>query len=206
MAEDDTPAAPGRGMLSPLIKPNERQWRGKIIATRRFEGWILRPVIFCVLSLLVEADCNFAQTGILPIRPAPNLELLAAKRKHLVICAQDFLDFAEFSHSYSLEREVACKLNKVAAENDARVSAMIMLLEIFRTVHCKGDLVRIKVLLALDFAKYSKPIDLDIESVDLQIPSTKRPGVAAEATQMRDDLNEIESILHSTISSLSKAS
>ena len=30
------------------------------MATRRFEDWILRPVIFCVLSLLVEADCNFA--------------------------------------------------------------------------------------------------------------------------------------------------
>ena len=61
------------------------------MATRRFEDWILRPVIFCVLSLLVEADCNFAQMGILPIRPAPNLDLLDAKRKHLVIYAQDFL-------------------------------------------------------------------------------------------------------------------
>ena len=87
------------------------------MATRRRAGF-WRPVIFCVLSLLVEADCNFAQTGSLPIRPAPNLELLDAKRKHLVIYAQDFL----------------------------------------------------------------------------------------EATQMRDDLNEIESILHPTISSLSKAS
>jgi len=72
------------------------------MATRRFEDWILQPVIFCVLSLLVEADCNFAQMGILPIRPAPNLDLLDAKRKHLVIYAQDFLDFAEFSHSDSL--------------------------------------------------------------------------------------------------------
>lgn len=43
---------------------------------------------------------------------------------------------------------------------------MITLLEIYRTAHCKCDLVRIKVLLALDLAKYSKPIDLDIESVD----------------------------------------
>jgi hypothetical protein len=50
---------------------------------------------------------------------------------------------------------------------------MIMLLEIYGTVHCKGDLVRIKVLLALDFAKYSKPIDLDLESVDLQVPPQK---------------------------------
>jgi len=48
-----------------------------------------------------------------------------------------------------------------------------MLLEIYGTVHCKGDLVRIKVLLALDFAKYSKRIDLDLESVDLQVPPQK---------------------------------
>jgi hypothetical protein len=83
---------------------------------------------------------------------------------------------------------------------------MIMLLEIHRAVHCKGDLARIKALFALDFAKYSKDIDRDIESVDLQIPSTKRPSVAAEATRMRDDLSEVQSILHSTISSLNKIS
>lgn len=181
------------------------------MAIRRFEGWILRPVIFCALSLLIEADCNFAQTGLYPNRTEPNrtdpnLELLDAKQKHLVVYAQDFLDFAEFSHSDSPEREVAYKLNKVAAENNDRVGAMIMLLEIYRTVQCKGDLVRIKRLLGLDFAKYSKNIDLDIESVNLQVPSTKRPGVEAEATRMRDDLNEIQSILHSTITSLHKIS
>jgi len=154
---------------------------------------ILLPVILGVLALLIEADRDvFAQA-----EHRPSLELLEVQ-KSFTDYQKDFLDFANSSaKDTGLEYSVAMELFKIAAENNERIGATTALLFVYENVHCKDDLARIRPLLGLDLSMYSKQINLDVESANRQISSTQSPGVAAEATHMRDDLREAKGILDS---------
>ncbi|HLW54427.1 MAG TPA: hypothetical protein VKW06_16445 [Candidatus Angelobacter sp.] len=121
---------------------------------------------------------------------------LAAKEKRFIAYQSDFIDLAKPVQN-SDEFEYAYSLATIAGETADQVDAAFVLLQIYDAVSCKEDKAKISPLIRGQLATYSKYITLSIKSANLSLGATKRPGLVAEATQMRDDLREIKSIFDS---------
>ena len=91
---------------------------------------------------------------------------------------------------------MAMELEAIASSANSFFDSAKTLLLVYRSVS-KEDRTGIRGFLKLKFSNCSEHIEVLISKANLEISDTKRPGVAAEATRMRDDLREAKSILDS---------
>jgi len=147
------------------------------------------------LVLLALVLCAFvsAQTGL-----PSSAKLLHSKEKRFDEYQEDFLSFAKSAMGVGgSEYEAGFDFYTIAAETGERLHAARTLLEIYDDLLCEEDRARIRFRINSELLYYGKEIDLSIQQVNVYIPATKRPGVAAEAIRMKDDLREVKGILDS---------
>jgi hypothetical protein len=132
----------------------------------------------------------FAQT------PQSFDKVVRAKHKRFIEYQQDFLHFGQ-SGLGTDEYQYAMDLEKVAEETGQNLAATDTLLEIYGDLSCEEDRARVGPVIEKDLGYYSKLTDPSIEGANLIIAHTQKPGVAAEATRMRDDLREVKSVFDS---------
>lgn len=123
---------------------------------------------------------------------------LSAMEKRFVAYGQDFLDFAKAaSDAPGDELEIAADLQTVGGETADKLYAARTLMQIYSAMSCAEDRPIVRPFVERDLHYYSQQIEISIKEANLYIASTKRPGVAAEASRMRDDLREVKSALDS---------
>jgi hypothetical protein len=105
---------------------------------------------------------------------------------------QDFLDLAK-----SDEYEPSSDLAMVSTQAGDYASSATTLLEVYEDVSCEQDRLAVRKVIQRDFAYYGKQTNGLLKQVTLGIGYTKKPGVAAEAVRMRDDLIELQSLFDS---------
>ena len=127
--------------------------------------------------------------------PQSRADLLRGKQKRLLEYDEDFLDFAKSSSDR--EWRIAMELDTAAGRGSDQLDAAITLLEIYDSLSCKEDRARVKAYLQKELPLYGRFLEIDIKQVNFDISSTGKPGVAAEAARMRDDLREAVGILKS---------
>jgi hypothetical protein len=129
---------------------------------------------------------------------------LRAEGDRFLAYKHDFLDL-ENTAPNSGEYQYAAHLYNVAGEKWDHIYAVLSLLEIYGNVSCEEDKARIAALIRQKVVSYKGLVAPSIESTDTSIGATKRPDVAAEGIQMRDDLREIDGIFASIAADLAAA-
>jgi hypothetical protein len=127
---------------------------------------------------------------------ASTMFTLAAEKNRFAAYQSDFLDFAR-PVTGTNEFDYAQTLSTVAAETADQVDAVFVLLRIYDSMSCESDKAVVSSAIREQSATYGKFIGISIKTTNLALGVTKRPGVVAEATRMRDDLREIQSIFDS---------
>jgi len=127
---------------------------------------------------------------------------LKAKAKRFVEYGQDFVNFAKAASGTQgfeqlAEYEAATTLQSVAGETSDKLRAAITLLQVYSALSCEEDRSIVRRFVEREFRFYSQQIEISIDQVNFSIAYTKRPGVAAEAGRMRDDLREVKNTLDS---------
>ena len=151
---------------------------------------MMRTLVFGFISLLLVG----AAMG----RVDEASDKLAAKERRFNEYSKNFLDFAEFSPKSDCgsERMMATDLQTVSSEAAEYVGSVHTLLTVYGQISNKEDRAAITFLLQQKFRAYYSPlIENLIKQTNLVISDTRRPGVAAEAMRMRDDLRETKDIL-----------
>ena len=123
-------------------------------------------------------------------------KVVRTKHKHFIEYQQDFLHFGQ-SGLGTDEYQNAMDLEKVAEETGQNLAAVDTLLEIYGDLSCEEDRTSVRPVIEKDLSYYSKLTEPSIEGANLIIAHTQKPGVAAEATRMRDDLREVKSVFDS---------
>ena len=174
---------------------------GRTMATRgcgfgfRLSGSVSLLVVLC-LVLPRGASGVLAQS-----QPQSNYaDRLNAKEKRFVEYQKDFVDFAKAavsSDAPALEYETAFELQTVAGETADRLHAARIFMEIYSKLSCEEDRARIAPVIEREFLLDSQQMELSIKEATVAISYMKRPGVAAEAVRMKDDLREARSSLDS---------
>jgi hypothetical protein len=147
---------------------------------------VTRFLLFLFCILLLKAPDVPAQ-----VRSQPNRTTLVKKQQKFSHYGQDFLDFAKSEYEPSFD------LGQVASTNVERLDSAKTLLEIYDNLSCPQDRTAPRELIQSEFVFYSKEVALDIKTVNLIIAHAQKPGVAAEAAQMRDDLRELQDLFDS---------
>jgi hypothetical protein len=122
----------------------------------------------------------------------PDDATLFKKQKHFAHYAQDFLDFAKAD-----EYEPSSSLAQTASESADHLNSASTLLEIYDNLSCSRDRTAVRVIIQREFVSYSKQVSFAIKIANLSIVRTHKPGVAAEATLMRNDLRELQDFFDS---------
>jgi hypothetical protein len=107
--------------------------------------------------------------------------------------AHDFNDFAKGD-----EYEPSSDLSQAALTVGDYAGSASSLLEIYESLSCPADKQVVRELIARDFAYYSKQTDKELSVANLGITYTKKPGVAAEAIRLRDDMRALQNLFDST--------
>jgi hypothetical protein len=147
-------------------------------------------ILLCMLcvALIVKSESVAAQT-----EPQSNYVAFVKKQQSLAAYTHDFIDFSK-----SDEYEPSSDLWQAANESGEYANAAGSLLEIYDSLSCPADRAVARAVIARDFAFYSKQLKNLITVVNAGIAYTKKPGVAAEAIRMRDEIRELEGLFDST--------
>jgi hypothetical protein len=164
----------------------------KISAVLRISAWLVLFGMPWAFAPPRYGGRILAQT-----RQEPNSARMDAAIKRFGSYGRDFLDFAKSSEgdSYSREWETAMSLHSVASEIYEHLSTASVLLDIYNDLTCPGDKARAKVRIESQLNFYGLMTNFSIEQANSDIATTRKPGVAAEAIRMRDDLREAKSLL-----------
>jgi len=130
-----------------------------------------------------------------PMQASAAGHLLLAKQGRLLDYGDDFLDFAK--SSTGLEYEIATDLDNTAGTAADQLGAASTLLEIYDSMSCREDRAAVERHLQTTLNFSSRLLRNRISEMNNVISHTRKPGVAAEAARMRDDLREAVSILDS---------
>lgn len=142
---------------------------------------MLSRIALCALCFLFfQADSLLAKSQ------SANFWRLTRKNGIFLRYAHDFLDFARGGDQLSFDLET------VAEETSDRVASVTTLLEIYDDLSCPQDRTAVRVVVERELSGYSKETELAIRQTNLAISSSTKPGIAAEATRMRDDLRELQ--------------
>jgi hypothetical protein len=151
-----------------------------------------------LLALLCCAELRTGSRSMLAqLQPASSSYFPEAKQKHFRDYQKDFLDFEKSAQNSTVELAVANDLQTAARETQTSIDTASLLIQIYENLSCSEDRTRTKLVLYTQFAAYSKELDLAVSQTNYKISFIQRPGVAAEATRMRDELREVKSILDS---------
>jgi len=139
--------------------------------------------------------CLVAASGLLQGQSTPLADqesALALKEKNFHNYGHDFLDFAKGD-----EYEPSAGLADTAWEVEGHISAAMALLDVYDSLSCPPDRAAARTIIRRQLGYYSKDIDSEIKISNMGIERTKKPGVAAEATRMRDDLRDVRELFNS---------
>lgn len=125
------------------------------------------------------------------------IDRLAAKQTQFRVYANDFLDFAKSAHDENgtFEHQIALDLNMVASEEADFVDAFSDLVELQDEMKCAQDRTAVSARVDNRAAYYRGLMQNQLKNVNIDLGYTKRPGVAAEALRLKDDLRETLEIL-----------
>lgn len=104
-------------------------------------------------------------------------------------------DFIEFSKSG--EYEPSSDLGQFAATSGDYAGAIGTLLEVHNELACSVDRAAVRPLIERVAAFYSKQLNRQIDGVNAGIAFTKKPGVAAEAIRLKDDMRDLQELFNS---------
>lgn len=124
---------------------------------------------------------------------------LQAQEKRFAQYNQDFAQFIISGQTVAIEYEVASSLTATASSASQEVHAARTLVYVYYSLSCVEDRSRIKPVVQEELSMYSHDLSLRVNEANINIASAKRPGVAAEAINMRDDLRRTKNILDSII-------
>jgi len=124
---------------------------------------------------------------------------LQTQEKRFVNYDQDFVGFTISGQTVDTEYEVASSLEAMASSASGEVHAARTLVYVYYSLSCVEDRSRIKPLVQEELSMYSHLLSLGVNKTNIDIATTKRPGVAAEAINMRDDLRRTKDTLDSII-------
>jgi hypothetical protein len=145
-------------------------------------------ILLCLFFILLfQAEYVPAQ-----ITSQPNYVTVHNWQKKFVQYQQDFLDFAKGD-----EYQPSADLNQVAATTGDDLNSVGVLLEIYEVISCPQDRTPVREVIQRELTFYIKQVNIEIETANLDIANTQKPGVAAEASRMRDDLREVHVLFDS---------
>jgi hypothetical protein len=117
---------------------------------------------------------------------------LALKEKSFHNYGHDFVDFARGD-----EYEPSDGLADTAWEVEGHISAVMALLDIYDRLSCPPDRDAARIVIRRQLSYYSKDVDSEVKLSNMGIEHTKKPGVAAEAMRMRDELRDVQELFNS---------
>src|SRR5215469_4698510 len=133
-----------------------------------------------------------AGEGRKPAQASSNSEALNAESKKSVDYARDFLAMQTSYVDERLESDIAGSLYEVANHNMERSGLLSSLVSVYEGTECSRHHDEYLALVNTEILTASKQIDLDIKAVQLGIADTAKPGLAAEALRMKNDLQGLK--------------
>jgi len=146
-----------------------------------------RIIVTAFGVLLSCAEYLPAQAGL-----QPDYRPFVRKAKQFIDYGQDFLDFAKNG-----DFQASSDLAAIASTANSHASAASTLLQVYNDLSCPQDKGMLRTVIRREFSYYSKEVALEIKEAQLDISVTEKPGVAAEALRMKDDLRELQSLFDS---------
>lgn len=124
-----------------------------------------------------------------------DVKFLTAKGQRLATYNRDFADFSktQTDSPNSLEYEILKDLEDVASANAERIDSIKTLVEIYKESSCKPDQLMVRFHLRDQLEYYLRLIDIDVNSINNDLPHTRLPAVSQTAISMKDDLREVRS-------------
>jgi len=144
--------------------------------------------VFLLLMLFAMA----AGEGRKPAQATSNSEVLSAESKEFVDYARDFLDMQTSYVDERLDSDIAGSLYEVANHNMERSGLLGSLVSVYEGTDCSKHHDEYRTLVNTEILTASKQIDLDIKAVQVGIADTAKPGLAAEARRMKNDLQGLK--------------
>ena len=144
----------------------------------------LMTCVFLLLMLFAMA----AGEGRKPAQATSNSDVLSAESKEFVDYARDFLDMQTSYVDERLDSDIAGSLYEVANHNMERSGLLGSLVSVYEGTDCSKHHDEYRALVNTEILTASKQIDLDIKAVQVGIADTAKPGLAAEARRMKNDL------------------
>jgi hypothetical protein len=149
---------------------------------------VMKLMVGCLFFLTAAAAAP--QTR--PVFPADQEEALWQKEKNFHNYGHDFTDFASGD-----EYEPSALLADTAWKVEGHISAVRALLDIYDGLSCPADRATTRLIIRRELGYYSRDLDSEIKGSNMDIEHTKKPGVAAEATRMRDELRDVQELFNS---------
>ena len=127
-----------------------------------------------------------------PVSLADQEEVLWQKEKDFHNYGRDFFDFVNGD-----EYEPSEVLAEIAWKVEDHISAVRALLDIYDGLSCPEDQAKTRLIIRRQLGYYARDLDSEIKESNMSIEHTKKPGVAAEATRMRDELRDVQELFNS---------
>ena len=158
------------------------------------------PALACALF------CLFIPTKGKPAQASSNSDVLNAEAKKFLDYSRDFLDVRRaLTNEHlgeSLDYQIALELMEVASHNNERSSLLGSLLAVYEGTDCSERHAAHHMMVSEEILTASRQIDNDIRAVQIDINDTHKPGLAAEALRMKDDLRALKEKLEQIRQSL----
>jgi len=149
---------------------------------------MMKLVLRCLFCLAAASGALQSQSRLLSDQESA----LALKEKNFHSYGHDFLDFANGE-----EYGPSAGLADTAWEVEGHISAAIALLDIYDKLSCPPDRAAARTIIRRQLAYYSKDVDSEIKISNMGIERTRKPGVAREASRMRDELRDLQELFNS---------
>ena len=150
----------------------------------------MRPFIVVVVfgMLLSGAETAAAQTQ----SDWEILEALATRMSDYVV---DLAEFGKASISDSLEYEVTHAISDIAEGVADDLTAVISLLVVFDLISSAPDRLAVRPFIARQLTYYAQRVERKLPVLSAALARTQKPGLAALANSLRDDLRSVQQML-----------
>jgi len=137
-----------------------------------------------------------------PAQASSDTDVLNAESKKFVDYARDFLAMETAYVDERLDSDIAGTLYEVANHNTERSGLLGSLVSVYEGTDCSKRHGEYQALVDTEILTASKQVDLDIKAVQLGITDTAKPGLAAEALRMKNELQGLKEKLEQIAKSL----
>ena len=149
---------------------------------------VMKLMMGCLLFFATATAAPQTQ----PVSLADQEATLWQKEKDFHNYGRDFFDFANGD-----EYQPSGVLAETAWKVEDYISAVRTLLDIYDGLSCPADQAKTRLIIRRQLGYYSRGLDSEIKGSNMSIEHTRKPGVAAEATRMRDELRDVQELFNS---------